>query len=81
MLNAVDQLAHEREERAAERAQAHYYGEGQERPASVSTRTGAPAAEVADKPNLTGDPEWDAIELAETDPTREPVTIVGAPDA
>jgi hypothetical protein len=31
------------------------------------------AAAIADTPHLTGDPEWDAVELAETDPTREPL--------
>jgi hypothetical protein len=25
---------------------------------------------IADTPHLTGDPEWDALELAETDPLR-----------
>jgi hypothetical protein len=33
---------------------------------------GKEAESVADKPQLTGDPEWDAVELAETDPMREP---------
>lgn len=28
------------------------------------------AAKLADTPHLTGDPEWDAIELAETDPSK-----------
>jgi hypothetical protein len=36
----------------------------------VETVTGKEAERVADVPHLTGDPEWDAIELAETDPTR-----------
>jgi hypothetical protein len=35
-----------------------------------TTRYGDDAKALADKPHLTGDPEWDAIELAETDPTR-----------
>lgn len=34
------------------------------------TRTDEEARTLADTPHLTGDPEWDAIELAETDPTR-----------
>ena len=33
---------------------------------------GDEAEAVADKPHLTGDPEWDAVELAETDAMREP---------
>jgi hypothetical protein len=32
--------------------------------------TGAQGEAVADKPHLTGDPEWDEIELLETDPSR-----------
>lgn len=39
----------------------------------VRTRTGAEAEAIADKPRLTGDPEWDAVELEETDPNREPL--------
>jgi hypothetical protein len=40
--------------------------------AEVETVTGKEAEKVADKPNYTGDPEWDAIEREETDPFREP---------
>ncbi len=29
----------------------------------------------ADAPHLTGDPEWDALEMAETDPGKEPLVI------
>lgn len=29
----------------------------------------------ADRPMLTGDPEWDALELEETDPSQEPLKI------
>lgn len=36
----------------------------------VETHTGEAAKKIADTPHLTGDPEWDAIELAETDPRR-----------
>lgn len=32
--------------------------------------------EIADTPHLTGDPEWDELELAETDPSREPLKIL-----
>jgi len=32
--------------------------------------TGKAGAAVADVPHLTGDPEWDALELSETDPTK-----------
>jgi hypothetical protein len=31
------------------------------------------ARKLADMPHLTGDPEWDAVELAETDPSRSPL--------
>lgn len=34
------------------------------------TRSDEAAQLIADTPHLTGDPEWDAIELAETDPSR-----------
>lgn len=33
---------------------------------------GDEAEKIADKPHLTGNSEWDAVELAETDPMREP---------
>jgi len=39
-------------------------------------RTDTEAASIADTPHLTGDPEWDAIELAETDPMKEPLRVV-----
>lgn len=42
-------------------------------PVQAKVVTGAKADAVADKPLLTGDPEWDEIELAETDPFREPL--------
>jgi hypothetical protein len=35
------------------------------------TVEGEEGASIADKPHLTGDPEWDAVELAETHPTKE----------
>jgi hypothetical protein len=37
----------------------------------VRTVTGLEAEAIADKPHLTGDPEWDAIELEETDPNKK----------
>jgi len=33
------------------------------------------ARKLADTPHLTGDPEWDAVELAETDPSKPPLTM------
>ena len=36
----------------------------------AEVRTDEEARVLADTPHLTGDPEWDAIELAETDPRR-----------
>ena len=38
------------------------------------TRTDPEAQKLADTPHLIGDPEWDAVELAETDPTRPPLS-------
>lgn len=40
-----------------------------------TTDAGATGATEADRPHLTGDPEWDALELAETDPTKPPLVI------
>jgi hypothetical protein len=39
----------------------------------VSEREESEARAIADTPHLTGDPEFDAIELAETDPSRPPL--------
>ena len=44
----------------------------------VETVTGKDAERIADVPHLTGDPEWDAVELAETDPTRPLLSERGA---
>ena len=35
---------------------------------------GKDAEKLSDQPRLTGDPEWDAVELAETDGLREPIS-------
>jgi uncharacterized membrane protein len=35
----------------------------------------ADAARLADSPHLTGDPEWDEVELAETAPDKPPLTM------
>jgi len=43
-----------------------------EAPAKVTVLRGAGAQAVADKPRLTGDPEFDAIELQATSPDAEP---------
>lgn len=37
-------------------------------------RTDDEARSIADTPHLTGDPEWDAIELEMTDPNRPPLS-------
>ena len=54
---------------------------------SIERRTGSPtnpktevrrdadAAKMADTPHLTGDPEWDEVELAETAPDKPPLTM------
>ena len=39
----------------------------------VKTVIGLDAEKIADEPRLTGDPEWDAVELAETNPNKEPI--------
>jgi len=39
---------------------------------NVRVVTGPEAEAIADKPHLTGDPEWDAVELEETNSNREP---------
>jgi hypothetical protein len=44
-------------------------------PVQATTRTDSEARSVADTPHLTGDPEWDALELAETDPSKPPLKI------
>jgi hypothetical protein len=36
------------------------------RPPEVTVRRGSDAAKVADRPQLTGDPEFDAVEMRET---------------
>lgn len=41
----------------------------------VETKTDEAAQRLADTPHLTGDPELDAIELAETDPSRPPLKL------
>jgi len=45
-------------------------------PVRSSVLTDTKSQQLADTPHLTGDPEWDAIELAETDPSKEPLRIV-----
>jgi hypothetical protein len=40
--------------------------------AVVSVADDEQATQTADTAALTGDAEWDAVELAETDPNREP---------
>lgn len=42
----------------------------------VTVRRDDEARKLADTPHLTGDPEWDAIELAATDPSRPPIEKV-----
>jgi hypothetical protein len=42
----------------------------------VEVRTDEEARKLADTPLLTGNPEWDAIELAATDPSRPPIEQV-----
>ena len=39
-------------------------------------KVGTGSKSIADTPHLTGDPEWDALELAETEVGREDLRIV-----
>jgi hypothetical protein len=41
----------------------------------VRVVTGEEAQAIADKPHLTGNPEWDRIELEETNPDKEPLDL------
>ena len=63
--NAVEELANEARKKQ-EREQAKYKLGDTE----VTVRSDEEAQKLADTPHLTGDPEWDAIELAATDPSR-----------
>jgi len=49
------------------------FEEKQRGPALSTVRDDDEARSIADTPHLTGDPEFDAIELAETDPSRLPL--------
>jgi hypothetical protein len=72
---ALDVLAEERSE-AAERHQLRELalaGADTGHLSKGETRTDDEARSIADRPHLTGDPEWDAIELAATDPSAPPV--------
>ena len=74
---AIDQIM---AERVKERTQydverAHFEKHGLDLPPKIETKMGKEAQAVADAPHLTGDPEWDALELAETDPTKPPLQI------
>lgn len=40
-----------------------------------TTKIGPEAEAIADKPHLTGWAEWDALELEETDPEKEPLKV------
>ena len=41
----------------------------------VKVVTGEEAQKIADVPRLTGDPEWDRVELEETDPNKPPLDV------
>lgn len=43
--------------------------------ADVTTRTDSEARKIADTAHLTGDPEWDGIELMELDPANPPLDL------
>lgn len=63
--NAVEEIANESRKKR-EREQARYKLGDTE----VTVRSDEEARKLADTPHLTGDPEWDAIELAATDASR-----------
>lgn len=71
---AVEDIASDRlkERRAAEEAKERRFNTNTLGPIKpeVSVRRGSEAQRIADEPLLTGDPEWDAIELAATDPSK-----------
>ncbi len=67
--NALVEMRSERAERLVARRDAIDAAD-MNRPAKSEVRDDAEAQELADKPHLTGDAEWDAMELAATDPSR-----------
>lgn len=66
-LSAWAELQEEQRERAK-----HLRDMMDDKPVQVQATVlrGADAEKIADVPHLTGDPEWDAMELAETDPSK-----------
>lgn len=59
-------------EAPATRAETPTHLDNGEAPAKVTVLRGTEAQAVADKPRLTGDPEFDAIELQATSPDAQP---------
>lgn len=81
-LDALDRLrAKGRGQRAAAAPADLESIDGERLPAAVGGGRGArvnnsaEAKKFADTPHLTGDPEWDALELSETDPSKPPLKI------
>lgn len=71
---AVEALAQRRLD-AIKRARHGYATFDRDAPPETEVRRDEDARKLADTPHLTGDPEWDAVELAETDPSRPPLTM------
>lgn len=70
--NAVREYLREKQERIESHSHVDPYDFSSQ--PEVKTAKGEKARKLADRPHLTGDPEFDAIELAETDPTRAPLS-------
>ena len=65
---ALESIRADERERAKQRALAML---GDPTVLEKTVKTDDEARRLADTPHLTGDPEFDAIELAETDPSRD----------
>jgi hypothetical protein len=77
-LAAVEQIVYEASKPTERRTQSEAdWAEHMQdlREPEVEVVEGEEAAPLADKPHLTGDPEWDALELAETDPGKTPLVV------
>ena len=72
-LRALAEIRAEQELTEAAAAPRHVNHFDENAPPEVVVRDDEEARALADTPHLTGDPEWDAVELAETDPTRAPL--------
>lgn len=72
---AIEALAQRREEARKRAMKGRRMFDLDEPPTPGETKRDSEAQKLADTPHLTGDPEWDAVELAETDPSKAPLTM------